>query len=375
MPNYRILIVEDQSDVRNMLRSGLETLGPEFEVVDTPSGEEAFLELTRHKYNLLIADVRLAGMSGIELKTKALTINADIKVILITGVSDPIFRRQVAEAGADAYFFKPIVMKNLFNAVEELLKVDIPSLQLEEAAPTQVSESTKTAINKRLTTLQLELNAISIVLLATNGNVISIIGNLPDNALKSDQVVGIVNLLNTGNELSELMSKTTAQDLYYFEEKDYNFSMTHVDKDYSILAFTPKERGVVYLDSIGLSLHKAAQDLSILLTQAATKSGSVKKIDETDRAETIKHEEKQDALPDSDIEDSTVDVDTSETLPDVEEIFQSKGDEESFSKDEIDAFWDSALEEIEPDSYPPRTNSISYDEAHDLGITPDGEED
>jgi CheY-like chemotaxis protein len=45
MGNYRILIVEDQRDVRRLLRAGLETLELDLEIIDVPSGEEALLWL------------------------------------------------------------------------------------------------------------------------------------------------------------------------------------------------------------------------------------------------------------------------------------------------------------------------------------------
>ena len=83
-----------------MLRSGLESLGSVVKVTDIPSGEEAILVSSRQHFDLLVADVRLAGMSGLELMQKARQRNSDLKVILITGLTDPEVRRLVAGAGA-----------------------------------------------------------------------------------------------------------------------------------------------------------------------------------------------------------------------------------------------------------------------------------
>jgi CheY-like chemotaxis protein len=85
MPKYRVLIVDDQSEVRRLLRAGLVTLGPDIQVVDVPSGEEAILVISRQPFDLLIADVRLPGISGLELKTRARMHNPNLKLILITG--------------------------------------------------------------------------------------------------------------------------------------------------------------------------------------------------------------------------------------------------------------------------------------------------
>ena len=85
---YRVLIVDDQKDVSRLLRSALETIEHELLVVEAPSGEEAILEATRTKVDLLISDFRLPGITGVELMKKFRVRNPDCKVILITGVSD-----------------------------------------------------------------------------------------------------------------------------------------------------------------------------------------------------------------------------------------------------------------------------------------------
>ena len=71
MAKYQILIVDDQREMRMVLRSGIESLGAEFQVVDVPSGEEALLEISMREIDLLVADVRLPGISGLELILRA----------------------------------------------------------------------------------------------------------------------------------------------------------------------------------------------------------------------------------------------------------------------------------------------------------------
>ena len=70
MVAYRILIVEDQREVSLLLRSALQTLEHDLEVVEIPSGEEAILDASRNKVDLLVTDYRLAGITGIELMRK-----------------------------------------------------------------------------------------------------------------------------------------------------------------------------------------------------------------------------------------------------------------------------------------------------------------
>ena len=63
----RILIVDDQRDITRMLRLAVEALGRGYSVADVPSAEEALLEVRRAAVDLLITDLRLPGISGLEL--------------------------------------------------------------------------------------------------------------------------------------------------------------------------------------------------------------------------------------------------------------------------------------------------------------------
>ena len=119
----RILIVDDQRDVRRVLRAGLEALKQDLTIVEVPSGEEGMLVLSRQAIDLLILDVRLPGISGLELQQRARQRNPNLKLILITGMTDDAVRRQVSEAGVEAFFFKPVDMSNFLETVQRCLGI------------------------------------------------------------------------------------------------------------------------------------------------------------------------------------------------------------------------------------------------------------
>jgi hypothetical protein len=109
-----------------------------------------------------------------------------------------------------------------------------------------------------------------------------------------------------------------------------------------------------------------------LLTQVSPVSGFEIPEADIDLVETITDNEHQDPLPEADLSETTVDEEPQEALPDVEDLFHTK-DGDNLSPDDIDAFWDSALEEGN-DSYIPTSDALSYNEARQRGITPDGDE-
>jgi hypothetical protein len=110
-----------------------------------------------------------------------------------------------------------------------------------------------------------------------------------------------------------------------------------------------------------------------LLTQVAQVPEPKIAGDETVLAETITDNERQEPLPDTDLSKTPFDDQPQEALPDVDDIFHAQ-DREDLSPDDIDAFWDWPTVDGDSDSFDSTSDSLSYNEARELGITPDGDE-
>ena len=136
-----ILLVDDQRDILRLLHSTLDTLGHELEIVECPSGEEAILEASRRHVDLLVADYLLPGINGIQLMQKMRVRNPDLKVILITGMSnDRTARNDLLNAGAMALFDKPIPLADFLDSVERglgLVRTIFPPETGDKATPAQ----------------------------------------------------------------------------------------------------------------------------------------------------------------------------------------------------------------------------------------------
>ena len=92
-----------------MLKTGVETLGPEFSVLAVPSGEEAVLEIAMGEFDLLVTDVRLPGISGLEflerLRKDPLTLSIPVIVLTTSDREDEI--KTAYQKGANSYIVKP----------------------------------------------------------------------------------------------------------------------------------------------------------------------------------------------------------------------------------------------------------------------------
>ena len=121
MSHPRILLVDDQRDILRLLHATLDTLGHKLEIYEAPSGEEALLEAARHRFDMLVSDYKLPGITGVELMKKVRAKNPDVKAILITAMNDKKTREEMREAGAMALFDKPIPLADFLDVVERAL--------------------------------------------------------------------------------------------------------------------------------------------------------------------------------------------------------------------------------------------------------------
>lgn len=114
-----ILIIDDDSELGDMLR---EFLAPEhFRVSACTSGEDGLEALRGGSYELLILDVMLPGMSGMEV-LKAVRQNSDMPIIMLTARGDDIDRILGLEFGADDYLSKPFNPRELLARIKAILR-------------------------------------------------------------------------------------------------------------------------------------------------------------------------------------------------------------------------------------------------------------
>jgi two-component system, response regulator, stage 0 sporulation protein F len=121
MGRQRVMIVEDQREIARMIHSAIQLMDPSLDVVDTLSAEEASLELAEHGADLIIIDVRLPGISGLELVERWQIQKINIPVIVTTGFSEPAIRALAERLGVRAFFNKPLPMDEFLLAVRSIL--------------------------------------------------------------------------------------------------------------------------------------------------------------------------------------------------------------------------------------------------------------
>lgn len=132
-PNYRILIVDDDQDIRSLLADYLESNGYRAQAAQDGVAMEKALKETR--IDLIVLDLNLPGEDGLTLCRK-LRARSDIPIIMLTARNESIDRILGLEMGADDYLPKPFEPRELLARIRTVLRRShaMPS-RLEEAAP------------------------------------------------------------------------------------------------------------------------------------------------------------------------------------------------------------------------------------------------
>jgi CheY-like chemotaxis protein len=117
----RILVVEDNADSREMLRSALELSGHEVQDAhDGPSGLEAIL---RVRPDVALIDIGLPEFDGYEVARKVRgSLGGAILLVALTGYGQPEDRRQAMEAGFDAHLVKPVEPSALLAVIQARIR-------------------------------------------------------------------------------------------------------------------------------------------------------------------------------------------------------------------------------------------------------------
>src|SRR5436190_24051106 len=82
----RILVVDDESTIRLVLAKYLRTRG--FEVATAESGDAALEALAESKFDLMLCDVRMPGLSGVEIVPSALEADPDLGIVMLSAIND-----------------------------------------------------------------------------------------------------------------------------------------------------------------------------------------------------------------------------------------------------------------------------------------------
>ena len=128
--NAKVLIVDDDENIRNTMKAILEDEGY---IVDTAAtGSEAIQKTQIAAYNIALLDIRLPDMEGVELLKLMKDTTPRTRKIMITGYPSMQTAITALNKNADAYLIKPVNIEKLLNTVKEQLQLQEEERQFSE---------------------------------------------------------------------------------------------------------------------------------------------------------------------------------------------------------------------------------------------------
>lgn len=134
-PQVKILIVDDEERLLRVLRLGLKPLG--FDVLTSTTAEAALDLILQKPLDLILTDIRLPGMSGVDLVYELERLQIGLPVIVMTAFADVDTAVKSLKHGASDYIRKPFSVEELEALMREVLAKQPPSVEQTAVAPLQ----------------------------------------------------------------------------------------------------------------------------------------------------------------------------------------------------------------------------------------------
>lgn len=158
----RLLVVDDEETIRLALSKFLRSRG--FDAETAESGEAALARLQEGRFSLMLCDIRMPGMSGLDLVPKARALHPDLAVIMLSAVNDVPTASESIAVGAMEYLTKPVDLQDLLAAIERVAHrrdLAVEQRNVERLIDAEVARRTAELERERATVVASAIDAIA----------------------------------------------------------------------------------------------------------------------------------------------------------------------------------------------------------------------
>lgn len=258
---YRILIVDDEKIERNGIKFLLKRAGIECEIAEAANGKDALEYIKNNEIDILLTDVKMPFMDGIELIENVVGLKRNIKYVIFSGCSEFDYARQAVRLGVSDYILKPVDPNEFENTMNKVIN------ELEESK-----------IEYDIKTKSLEYMAEHMLYMATNKVDISEIEKYGDGIVSADFIGKYVRIMlmefdedffgKKGTDVKEKLYKfepqiskylnlNQNQSLLFFDDADLDYVATaerisgFVEREYGVACYIAISSPVNGMNDIG----------------------------------------------------------------------------------------------------------------------------
>ena len=117
---YKLILVDDETSERRLIEKIIKKTFPELDIVSFNNGFDSENYIKEHGADILLTDIRMPGMTGLELIKKVQSINQNIKIVILSGYAEFDYVKDAMKQGVHHYLVKPIDMKEFSDTMYEL---------------------------------------------------------------------------------------------------------------------------------------------------------------------------------------------------------------------------------------------------------------
>ncbi len=233
MKTFRILVVDDEPRVAFFFQKHLEMVGEQYLATAVNSGQEAVSELQKHQYDLMITDLRMPGMDGLELLNRVREISPQTKTILVTAYGGKAVWEEADRLNTFRALSKPVRINDLLTAVRDSLRPSEKTASSNKIGIMALTGDTYKAINADLEELRVNLGAQAVVLADTAGQLLTTSGSLEALDLSSTMAL-LGGAVGASNALATQLSFQKPTHLTFFEGPPYDLYVANVSEHFFI---------------------------------------------------------------------------------------------------------------------------------------------
>src|SRR6266581_127054 len=161
-PPTTVLVVDDEDGIRQALDRFLTRLG--YRVLQAASGAEALDRQAAEQPQVMLSDIRMPNMSGVELVPKALAADSDLAIVMLTAIDEPRTAIECLKLGAYDYLIKPVDLDELELSLQGALRqrqLEIDRRELEQWLAREVAVRTRDLEERTEIIVDVALNALA----------------------------------------------------------------------------------------------------------------------------------------------------------------------------------------------------------------------
>jgi len=161
-PPTTVLVVDDEDGIRQALDRFLTRLG--YRVLQAASGAEALDRQAAEQPQVMLSDIRMPNMTGVELVPKALAADSDLSIIMLTAIDEPRTAIECLKLGAYDYLIKPVDLEELELSLQHALRqrqLEVDRRELEQWLAREVAVRTRELEERSAAIEEVALDALA----------------------------------------------------------------------------------------------------------------------------------------------------------------------------------------------------------------------